>query len=159
MIGDDDRLWRKDQKGNHKVVVAEGRRLFLLAAAHNDVGHHGFYVTNALLSERYWWPMMLQDIAWFIRTCHLCQLRKTQQVLIPPTVAMPAPLFSKVYIDTMHLTPSSGYKYIVQGCCSALADTLARMGYVTEGDSQDSHELHSTQYNLQMGHFTRNRDR
>ena len=118
MIGDDDRLWRKDQKGNHKVVVAEGRRLFLLAAAHNDVGHHGFYATNALLTERYWWPMMSQDIAWFVRTCHLCQLRKTQQVLIPPTVATPAPLFSKVYIDTMHLTPSSGYKYIVQGRCS-----------------------------------------
>ena len=118
MIGDDDRLWRKDQKGNHKVVVAEGRRLFLLAAAHNDVGHHRFYATNALLTEQYWWPMMLQDIAWFVRTCHLCQLRKTQQVLIPPTVATPAPLFSKVYIDTMHLTLSSGYKYIVQGRCS-----------------------------------------
>jgi len=31
---------------------------------------------------------------------------------------MPAPLFSKVYMDTMHLTPSGGYKYIVQGRCS-----------------------------------------
>jgi hypothetical protein len=28
------------------------------------------------------------------------------------------PLFAKVYMDTMHLTPSAGYKYIVQGCCS-----------------------------------------
>jgi hypothetical protein len=118
MIGDDDRLWKKDPKGNHKVVVSAYRRLFLLASAHNDVGHHGFYATNALLAERYWWPMMSQDIAWFVRTCHLCQLRKTQHVLIPPTVATPAPLFSKVYIDTMHLTPSSGYKYIVQGRCS-----------------------------------------
>jgi Integrase zinc binding domain/RNase H-like domain found in reverse transcriptase len=117
-IGDDERLWRKDPKGNHKVVVAEDRRLFLLVSAHNDVGHHGFYATHALLAERYWWPMMSQDIAWFVRTCHLCQLRKTQHVLIPPTVATPAPLFSKVYIDTMHLTPSSGYKYIVQGRCS-----------------------------------------
>lgn len=61
---------------------------------------------------------MAHDISWFIRTCHLCQLRKTQHVLIPPTVATPAPLFSKVYMDTMHLTPSSGYKYIVQGRCS-----------------------------------------
>ena len=61
---------------------------------------------------------MSQDIAWFILTCRLCQLRKTQQVVIPPTVATPAPLFAKVYVDTMHLTPSSGYKYIVQGRCS-----------------------------------------
>lgn len=61
---------------------------------------------------------MGQDIAWFIRTCHLCQLRKTQQVMIPPVVAVPAPLFAKVYVDTMHLTPSAGYKYIVQARCS-----------------------------------------
>ena len=117
-VSDGERLWRKDVKGNHKVVVAEERRLFLIAAAHDDVGHHGFYATNALLAERYWWPQMAHDISWFVRTCHLCQLRKTQHVQIPPTVAMPAPLFSKVYMDTMHLTPSAGYKYIVQGRCS-----------------------------------------
>jgi Integrase zinc binding domain/RNase H-like domain found in reverse transcriptase len=117
-VSDGERLWRKDNKGNHKVVVAEERRLFLMASAHDDVGHHGFYATNALLTERYWWPQMAHDISWFIRSCHLCQLRKTQHVLIPPTVDMPAPLFSKVYMDTMHLTPSAGYKYIVQGRCS-----------------------------------------
>lgn len=117
-VSEGDRLWRKDSKGNHKVVVSEDRRLFLIYSAHNDVGHHGFYATNALLAERYWWPQMSHDISWFVRTCHLCQLRKTQHVLIPPTVSMPAPLFSKVYMDTMHLTPSGGYKYIVQGRCS-----------------------------------------
>ena len=61
---------------------------------------------------------MAHDIAWFIQTCQLCQLRKTQQVLIPPVVATPALLFAKVYMDMMHLTPSSGYKYIVQARCS-----------------------------------------
>jgi hypothetical protein len=118
VAGEDDRLWRKDTKGNHKVVVPQERRIFLIVSAHNDVGHHGFYATNALLTERYWWPGMANDISWFVRTCHLCQLRKTQHVLIPPTVASPAPLFAKVYMDTMHLTPSGGYKYIVQGRCS-----------------------------------------
>ena len=63
---------------------------------------------------------MAQDINWFIVTCHVCQIRKTQQVLIPPIIAMPAPLFSKVYMDTMHMPPSSGYKYIVQGSCSLI---------------------------------------
>ena len=33
---------------------------------------------------------------------------------------MPAPLFSKVYMDTMHMPTSSGYKYIVQGRCSLI---------------------------------------
>lgn len=113
-----DRLWRKDPKKQHKIVIATERRLFLISAAHDDVGHRGFYATNHLLTDRYWWPMMSHDIAWFIRTCRLCQLRKTQQVAIPPVVATPAPLFSKVYMDTMHLTPSAGYKYIVQARCS-----------------------------------------
>ena len=114
----DKRLWRKDSKGQHKIVIYQDRRLFLITAAHNDVGHHGFYATNALLTERYWWPNLSQDIAWFVLTCRICQLRKTQQVLIPPIVAMPAPLFSKVYMDTMHMPVSGGYKYIVQGRCS-----------------------------------------
>jgi len=113
-----DRLWRRDAKGHHKAVIPQHRRLFLISSAHNDVGHHGFYATNALLSERYWWPQMAQDIAWFILTCHTCQILKTQQVALPSTVASPAPLFSKVYMDTMHLTTSGGYKYIVQGRCS-----------------------------------------
>jgi hypothetical protein len=118
IAGDDDRLWRKDSSGTHKVVIPQERRLFLMSSAHDDVGHHGFYATHALLSERYWWPAMAQDVAWFVQTCRLCQLRKTQHVVIPPIVAMPTPLFSKVYMDTMHLTPSSGFKYIVQGRCS-----------------------------------------
>ena len=118
LSGREDYLWRKDPKGQHKIVIPPDRRLALLSSAHDDMGHHGFYATNALLTERYWWPGMAQDIAWFILTCRLCQLRKTQQVFIPPIVATPAPLFAKVYMDTMHLTPSAGYKYIVQGRCS-----------------------------------------
>jgi len=112
------KLWRKDHKGEHKLVVLQSRRLFVLAAANNDVGHHGYFATNALISQRYWWSFMSNDIQWFIKTCRLCQLRKTQNVLIAPVVATPAPLFAKIYIDTMHLPPSSGYKYMVQGRCS-----------------------------------------
>ena len=63
---------------------------------------------------------MGNDIAWFVKTCHICQTRKTQNVLIPPVVATPAPLFAKIYVDTMHLPPSSGFKFIVQGRCSVV---------------------------------------
>src|SRR6266446_2315261 len=38
--------------------------------------------------------------------------------VIPPIVATPAPLFAKIYCDTMHLPKSSDFKYIVQGRCS-----------------------------------------
>ncbi|KDR81133.1 hypothetical protein GALMADRAFT_35229, partial [Galerina marginata CBS 339.88] len=92
-----------------------------ISTAHNEVGHHGYFATNALITERYWWPFMGFDISWFIRTCHLCQLRRTQNVLIPPTVTTPAPLFAKVYLDTMHLPPSSNILFRLVNTCEYLA--------------------------------------
>jgi Integrase zinc binding domain/RNase H-like domain found in reverse transcriptase len=112
------KLWRKDPYGRHRLVATPASRYTILVAAHDDVAHKGFYATHALISERFWWPAMRADIVWFVRTCRLCQLRQTRNVLIPPVVASPAPLFAKVYIDTMHLPKSNGYKYIVQGRCS-----------------------------------------
>jgi hypothetical protein len=85
---------------------------------HDDTGHRGFYATRALIVERYWWPFMGQDIAWYVKTCHICQSQQTQQVLIPPVVATPALLFTKMYMDTMHLPRSGGFAYIMQGRCS-----------------------------------------
>ena len=102
------------------MVVPCNRQLFLISSAHNDVRHHGVYATIALLSEWYWWPSMGGDISWYIETCLVCQQWNTQQSFIPPVVAMPAPLFSKVYMNTMHMPSLSGYKYIVQGCCSLI---------------------------------------
>jgi hypothetical protein len=61
---------------------------------------------------------MAQDIAWYVKTCHICQSRQMRQVLIPPVVAMPVPLFTKMYMDTMHLPRLGGFTYIVQGQCS-----------------------------------------
>ena len=61
---------------------------------------------------------MRADIHWFIRTCHPCQLRQIRNVLIPPVVATPAPLFGKMYVNTMHMPKSGGFRYIVQGRCS-----------------------------------------
>ncbi|EIM84037.1 uncharacterized protein STEHIDRAFT_28021, partial [Stereum hirsutum FP-91666 SS1] len=86
-----------------------------LRAGHDDVGHKGFYATRALLSERCWWPHMRQDIAWFVKTCHICQVRQMRQILIPPTVALPAPLFAKMHVDTMFLPASGGFKALVHG--------------------------------------------
>ena len=96
-------------------------QLFLITSAHNDVRHHGIHATNASLSECYWWPNMAKDVKWFIQTCHLCQIQNLQQSLIPPIIAVPAPLFSKVYMDTMFMPTSGGYKYITQGCCSLVS--------------------------------------
>ena len=34
------RLWDKDPAGQHKIMIAQEWRIFLLTTAHNDVGHH-----------------------------------------------------------------------------------------------------------------------
>ena len=61
---------------------------------------------------------MRGDIVWFVRTCRPWQLHQTRNVLIPPVITNPVPLFAKVYTDTMHFPQSNGCKYIVQGRCS-----------------------------------------
>jgi hypothetical protein len=115
---DSGKLWRKDSHGAHKIVAIPQRRLDIIRAAHDDIGHKMIFATKSLIALRFWWPNMKHDIAWFIRTCHICQLRQTRNLLIPPIVATPAPLFGKVYMDTMQMPLSGGFKYIVQGRCS-----------------------------------------
>ena len=48
----DGRLWHKNPtKGHHKVIVPQERCLFLISSAHDNIKHHRFYATNALLAE------------------------------------------------------------------------------------------------------------
>jgi hypothetical protein len=112
------RLWKKDPNGAHKLVIPPRDRLELIIIAHDGIGHKGNYATRAHITDRFWWPGVQADIHWFVKTCHICQERQRRQILIPPVVPTPAPIFSKVHADTMHLPTSGGYHYIVQGRCS-----------------------------------------
>ena len=117
----DNRLWRRGDKGRHQLVIFPSQRLSLVRAAHDDLGHKGVYSTRRFLLDRFWWPSLDSDVKWFVETCHECQLRQETKVRIPPTVATPAPLFRKAYIDTMHMPPAGGFHYIVQARCSLTA--------------------------------------
>jgi hypothetical protein len=57
--------------------------MFIMTTAHNNTGHHGHYATHVLIVLQYWWPFMGNDIVWLIKTCNICQSRRTQNVLIP----------------------------------------------------------------------------
>lgn len=46
---DSDRLWRRDSQGAHKLVIPPSRRIPVLRAAHDEVGHRGVYATRALV--------------------------------------------------------------------------------------------------------------
>jgi hypothetical protein len=68
-----DKLWQKDPQGRHQLIADKSLRLSILQAAHDDVAHKGFYATNTLISLRFWWLHMRSDIAWYVKTCQLCQ--------------------------------------------------------------------------------------
>ncbi|KAL7277220.1 hypothetical protein ACG7TL_009070 [Trametes sanguinea] len=118
---DGDRLWRKDPQGAHKLVVWPEKRLDILRAAHDDTGHSGHFATVRLVAERFWWPSLHEDAMWYVRTCHLCQLRQHRKLLIPPTVARPGGLCVRWYIDSMKMPKSSGFSIIVVARCSVSA--------------------------------------
>ncbi|KAJ3571153.1 hypothetical protein NP233_g3932 [Leucocoprinus birnbaumii] len=114
----DEKLWRKDPKLKHKLVIPQNGRFKLIQQAHDDLGHKGIFTTRIRLLERFWWPYLEQDVRWFIQTCHECQTRLLHRIHIPPTVPTPLTLFRKAYIDTMFMPKSNGFRYIVHARCS-----------------------------------------
>ena len=114
----DNKLWKKDRHGRHKLVVPEEKRFELIRQAHDELGHKGIFTVRTRLGERFWWPHMDDDVKWYARTCHECQVRLVKKIITPPTVAKPAGLFRKVYIDTMLMPKAKGYRYIIHARCS-----------------------------------------
>lgn len=110
----DGKLWRKKADGKHRLVPAKEKRLGLITMAHDELGHKGVFAVKELLRRRFWWPGMEEDVKWYVRSCHECQTRQFRLQHIPPTVSIPAPLFQKVYIDTMMMPLAGGFRYIIQ---------------------------------------------
>ena len=71
--------------------------------------------------------MLVEDVKWFIQTCHECQIRQSHRLHIPPTMPVIGGLFRKVHLDTMVMPWSAGYRYIVQACCALTAYPEWRM--------------------------------
>jgi len=117
----DGQLWKKDQQGRHKLVIPEERRLGIIRQAHDELGHKGIYTVRTRLLERFWWPDLDEDVKWYIKTCHECQIRLMKKIVIPATVPTPAGLFRKVYIDTMLMPKAQGYRYIIHARCSLIS--------------------------------------
>ena len=113
-------LWCREPHGRHQLVVPEHWCFELIKEAHNDLGHKGvFTVQTRLLC--FWWPMLVEDVKWFVQICHKCQICQTHQLHIPPTVPVISGLFCKVHVDTMVMPWSASYWYIVQACCALTA--------------------------------------
>ena len=79
---DSGNLWRKDLHGAHKIVATPDRRLEIIRAAHDDIGHKMIFTTKLLITLCFLWLNMKADIVWFIQTCPYCQLWQMRNLLI-----------------------------------------------------------------------------
>jgi hypothetical protein len=102
------------------------KRLGVIWQAHDELRHKGSAVVTARLYHHFWWPSLDNDVRWFIRSCHQCQVRQFTGVLIPPTVQPPTALFRKAYMDMMSMPKTGGFKGIIQARCSLSAYPEAR---------------------------------
>ena len=114
----DNKLWCKDRQGQHKLVIPENKRLELIHQVHDELGHKGVFTVKLRLGLLFWWPHMDDNVKWFIRTCHECQVCLVKKIVIPTMVAKPAGLFRKVYINKMLMPKAQGYQYIIHARCS-----------------------------------------
>lgn len=128
-------LWRRDTQGRHKIVIPFADRYALIRKAHDELGHKGYFSTSRHLADRFYWPALHTDVRWYVDTCHECQTRLVDKVLLPPTLVPPAPLFHKAYLDTMFMEKHGGYIVIVQARCSLTNWVEARMLRTETGET------------------------
>lgn len=109
------RLYRKNVGDSaHQLVVDKEHRMYMLRAAHDSLGHKGFWATKELIGLRFWWPEFDRDVSWYVRTCHLCQVRQKTLLRIPPVITHTPSLFQVVHIDVMKMgAVSNGYSMVV----------------------------------------------
>ena len=103
MLDSNGTLWRRHVGGAHRVVLPENCRPAALIELHDRIGHRGLFATRAFVCDRFWWPQMVRDVEWYVRTCHMCQIRQVVRVHIPPIVPEPTAPMVRIHADSMHM--------------------------------------------------------
>ena len=65
-------LYRRTAKGLRFVTGERGRES-IMRGLHNEIRHLSFATTYKVISDRFWWPKILLDVAHFVRSCDYCQ--------------------------------------------------------------------------------------
>ena len=112
----DSKLFRKNRDGGAQLIPKPHHRLRLIQYAHDSLGHKGVFATSRNLLLRFWWPHLNEDVRWYVRTCHQCQLCQTEYFYIPPVVPEVPSLFWKAHIDTFLMPKAGSYRYILHAC-------------------------------------------
>ena len=113
-LGKDGSLFRRSPDGQNKLVVPKDERMFVMKAAHDSLGHRGVYATKSLIELRMWWPEMDRDISWYVKTCHMCQVRQRRLLRIPPVLPSTPSIFQRIHVDVMLMGMiSNGHRYLI----------------------------------------------
>ena len=128
-LHDDGRLWKYGHKGMlpRLVIVDVDRRSSLIAEAHNNVGHRGRDATYKTLSERYYWPNLFDQVAYFVRSCNICQLRSKSRPIVAFSPTWSAGILRRFDLDTIHMPDGlNGHKFLLQATDPAISWVEAR---------------------------------
>ena len=116
-LHDNNRLWKIEPKGKipRLVIIDIDHRLALIAEAHNDVGHRGCNATYKTLSEHFFWLNMYDQIAYFVHSCNVCQLRSKTCPIIAFSPTWSSGILQRFDLDTVHMPDSfGGMIYLLQ---------------------------------------------
>jgi len=115
----DGKLYRKNiSRENPQLVVRLEDRIRLFKACHNEMRHWGTYAMGRILQQHFWWPEIEEDAIWYVKLCHLCQIRQRIALKTPPVVTHTSSIFQVLHVDIVHMIPlSNSCKYIVHGRC------------------------------------------
>jgi hypothetical protein len=67
-------LYRHEPHRQHQLGVPVEHRYGLIKEAHDSLGHKGVFSVRTCLLLHFWWPMLVDNIKWYNRTYHKCQI-------------------------------------------------------------------------------------
>ena len=126
------KLFWKTRSSRAQLVPEQETCIHLIKYAHDHLGHKGVFTTTRNILVHFWWPHMNEDIRWWIRTCHKCQVWQTKYFHIPPVVPEVPYLFRKAHINTFLMPKLRLYRYVLH-----VQDALTSYpkGHMTTSDS------------------------
>ena len=128
-LHDDDQLWKYEHKGKlpRLVIVDVDRRSSLIAEVHNNVGHRGCDATYKTLSERYYWPNLFDQVAYFVQSCNICQLCSKSRPIVAFSPTWSTGILRRFNLDTIHMPDGlNGHKFLLQATDPAISWVEAR---------------------------------
>jgi hypothetical protein len=97
-----------------RVLGTEERRREAIRTLHDESGHRGVQSTFTLVSRRYQWKGMYEDVVNFVKTCEECQKRARTRYEEPLHPTWSVLVWGKIGVDIVFMPDSTeGFKYIV----------------------------------------------